>query len=265
MTRRTRASLVLAFVFAATPAVVLAVEQTKPPAHAGKKIEPQADKMLREMSDYLSHLQNFQVMSSTLDEVVTTDGRKLKVSSDDAISVSRPNRLRSDEVGEKKGMAFRSDGKTMILYCGADNTYATAPSPPTIDATIDTLRDKYKIDAPGADLLYEKPYDGLLEEVNAGQFIGKETVGGVPANHLAFQGKEIDWQIWIQDGPEPLPLRYTITTKIAKGEPEFSIVLTHWQPQATFADDVFKAEPPPGAKQVPTFPTSCGSTHPQGP
>jgi hypothetical protein len=216
---------------------------------------------LRGMTDYMAHLQNFQVMSSALDEVVTHDGRKISVSSDHAIFVSRPDRLRSEELGAPHGMAFRDDGKTMTLYCGADHTFATAPAPGSIDATIDTLRKKYKLEAPGADLLYSHPYDVLTEQVKGGQFIGKETVDGVPANHLAFQGEDVDWQIWIKDGDQPLPLRYDITSKTVKGAPEFSVRLSHWQTNQDFADAVFQSHPPPGARRVPTFPASCGAQH----
>jgi hypothetical protein len=51
------------------------------------------------------------------------------------------------------------------------------------------------------------------------------------------------------------------STELRAIHQSLSINLTHWQPQASFADDEFKPEPPPGAKQVPTFPTSCGATH----
>ena len=259
MARTGRTGVMLALSIA--PAWALAAEQQQPADRVAteKHIEPQADRLLRQMTDYLSQLQNFQVTSSTVDEVVTKDGRKLQVSSDHSVYVSRPDRLRSEQLGGIAGaLAFRDDGKTMILYCGADSTYGTAPAPPTIDATIDTLRQKYKIDAPGADLLYSHPYDVLTEQVTGGQFVGKETVDGVPANHLAFQGDEVDWQIWIQDGPTPVPLRYSITTKNMKGEPEFSVRLSRWQPQASFAEEVFRAEPPAGAKRIASFPVSCG-------
>ena len=116
--------------------------------------------------------------------------------------------------------------------------------------------------APAADLLYSQPYDVLTEQVKGGRLVGKETIDGVEANHLAFQGDDVDWQIWIQDGPQPLPLRYEITTKTMKDEPEFSVRLSRWQPQAHFDEATFRSNPPAGSKKVASFPTSCGATHP---
>jgi hypothetical protein len=225
-----------------------------------RNIDPVADKMLRQMTNYLAGLQSFKVESSAIDEVVLKSGQKLALASDSVVTVQRPNKLRSEQRGASTGMAFLYDGKTMTLACKVDNTYATAPAPATIDATIDQARKQFKIEAPGADLLYSKPYDILTEQVTGGQFIGRESIDGVAANHLAFQGEEIDWQIWIQDGPQPLPLRFSITTKTMKEQPEFSVRLSHWETGAKLSESLFQWQPPPEAKRVQAFPSSCGSS-----
>ena len=232
-----------------------------PPNESEKRIDPEADSMLRRMTDYLSSLQSFKVKAAAADEVVTTDGRKVELLSETQLSVARPDRIRSERLQGSGAMTFSDAGKTMTLYCKPDNTYATVSSPPSLDETIDSVRKEYQIDAPGADLLYSHPYDVLTEQVTAGQLVGKEYVDGVAANHLAFQGEEVDWQIWIQDGAQPLPLRYVITTKTLKNEPEFTLELSHWQPNVKLANSTFEFHPPPGAKRVPSFPTSCGSAH----
>jgi hypothetical protein len=157
-------------------------------------------------------------------------------------------------------MAFWYDGKTMSLYCAANHTYGTVPARPTLDATIDAARTRFQIEAPGADLLFSHPYEILTEQVTGGQLIGRETIDGVAANHLAFVGEDIDWQVWIQDGPQPLPLRFVITTKTMKEQPEFSVRLSHWDPQATLPETTFAFQPPPGSKRVESLPTSCGAS-----
>jgi hypothetical protein len=266
MTSYPRTALVVGLVAGSAIAAVTgnrqAVARPPPPtAPAEKRVDPEADRLLRQMTDYLAGLSSFQVMSSSADEVVTKDGRKIDITADSQVSVARPNQIRSEEIGVPHALAFWDDGKTMTLYCKGNNTFATVPAPPSLDATFDTLRKSYKIDAPGADLLYSKPYDVLTEQVTGGMVIGKETVDGVLANHLAFQGEEVDWQVWIQDGAQPLPLRYEITTKTMAHEPEFTVRLSHWQPQPQLAASTFQFEPPAGAKQVAAFPTSCGAPH----
>jgi len=245
-------------VFSLMVAVALAGSAGAAPP-PGKAIDPRADQLLRQMTDYLASLQSFRVRSSAVDEVVTNAGQKLQVASSSMVSVRRPDRLRSEQIGAKNGLAFWYDGQNMTLACKADGAYATVPAPANLDATIDKARKQFQIDAPGADLLYSHPYAILTEQVTGGQFIGKETVDGVATNHLAFTGEEVDWQIWIQDGAQPLPLRYVITSKTVKGQPEFEVRMSQWEPKAQLGDDVFAFQAPASAKQVKTFPTSCGS------
>jgi hypothetical protein len=258
-----RLVLVAVSALVALPEVVHTVET--PSAHAApqsdKGIPSDADGILRRMTDYLAGLHSFTVQSSSVDEVVLKNGQKIQLVNESLVSVRRPNRRRSEQIGTAdSGMAFWYDGKTMSLYCRGTNTYGSAPAPPTLDAMIDAARKQFQIEAPGADLLFSHPYEILTEQVTGGQVIGRETIDGVAANHLAFAGENIDWQIWIQEGPKPLPLRFVITTKTMKEQPEFTVRLSHWEPQATLDDATFAFQPPAGSKHVDSLPTSCGAS-----
>jgi hypothetical protein len=221
------------------------------------KIDPQADQMLHQMSDYMKGLKSFKVQAHNSEEVVLPSGQKVDKTRETEASLLRPNRLQSTQVGK---MAFYYDGSEMTLFCKKDNTYATAPAPKTLEATVEVAREKMQINPPGGNLVSDNPYAVLTKDVTSGRFVGKETVGGVAANHLAFRGKDADWQIWIQDGDQPLPLRYQIVDKTAKGQPKASVLLTNWQPQANLSDDDFKFQPPAGASKVDKFPATCGAT-----
>jgi hypothetical protein len=96
-----------------------------------------------------------------------------------------------------------------------------------------------------------------MEQVKQGQVIGNETLLGVNTHHLAFQGDDVDWQIWIKDGPEPLPVRYVITSKNVKAQPQFTVQMTHWEPHAKIDDAAFAFTAPAGAKKLDTLPKDC--------
>jgi hypothetical protein len=228
-------------------------------ARPTKKIDPDADKMLREMTDYLAALPSFTVQTSAVDEVALKTGEKLQMLSDSEVTVERPNRLRSIQRGAGDRLAFYYDGKSMTILCKANNSYETAAAPATLDATIDKMRKQFDVDAPGADLLYSRPYDILMEQVTSGRFVGRETVDGVPANHLAFQGEEVDWQIWIRDGGEPLPLRFVIVSKTVKGRPEFAVQMSKWVTRSKLPASTFEFNPPAEAKPARSIVASCGA------
>ena len=203
-------------------------------------------------------MQSFRVRAVSVDEFVTTKGQKIQALHDAQVAVRRPDRLRTDRVGPVADAIFRYDGKSFSVYGKRTGYYATAPAPRTIDAAIDDARERFGIDAPAADLLLSQPYEALMEDVVSGRYVGLEPIDGVPCHHLAFQGKDTDWQIWIQDG-RPLPRRYVITSKDVDGQPEYTVSLASWEPDAPLADDTFSFQPPPGSTRIDFIPQSKGN------
>jgi len=224
---------------------------------ANPEVEPRADELMHSMSDYLSRLPSFRVHSSVVDELVTDDGQKIQHLSASQLAVRRPNKLRTERVGPVTDVVFRYDGKEFSVYGKRTGYFATAPAPATLDAAIDAARERYSIDAPAADLLFSDPYASLMEGVLSGRYIGTEPIGDDSCHHLAFRGKHTDWQIWIKDGPQPLPIRYVITTKDVPGHPQFETSLTAWEPNASLPDSVFKFDPPGGASRIELMPRAA--------
>ena len=139
------------------------------------------------------------------------------------------------------------------------NIYSTAPAPANLDQAADAARQQLQVNAPGVDLLASNPYDALTEGVTEGRYIGLEPMGGgVMAHHLAVTKKNVTYQIWIEDGPQPVPLRYVVTGRDMRGSPQFTIELRNWQPNAPVSESAFAFTPPAGAKQVAFAPRHRG-------
>jgi hypothetical protein len=213
-------------------------------------IDPKADAALRRMSDYLSGLKSLKVDTITVDEKFTANGHKIQELQDSRLSVQRPGELRVDRVSPAGHVSFRYDGKRFSIYNKEKNVYAIAPAPDRLDAAIDEARGRLHVDAPGGDLLVSDPYRALTEGVIEGRYIGLEPIEGVMAHHIGVIKKDTDWQIWIKDGPEAVPLRYVVTSRDLPGHPEFTLQLKNWQPNAPVSPDSFAFSPPPGAKRV---------------
>ena len=165
-----------------------------------KGVDPEADKLLRQMTDYLAGLQSFTVQNFAVDETTMKSGEKIQATSDSEITVQRPNHMKSTQRGAGEGLTLWYDGKTMTIACKGTNSYESVAAPDNIDGAIDKMRKHFKVDAPGADLLYTNPYNILMEQVVSGRLIGRETIQGVPANHVAFKGEDVDFQLWIKEG-----------------------------------------------------------------
>jgi hypothetical protein len=230
-------------------------------AQARRGINPQAEQIMRRMSEYMAGLQSFRVRNTSVDEVVLGSGQKVQQVAETRLSVQRPNHIRADRVGPVANMSFTYDGQNFNLVGNRTGYYTTTPAPPTLDAAVDTLRDRFGMDIPAADLFVSRPYDTMMEGVRTGTYVGLEPIGGVPTHHLAFTADDVDWQIWVQDGAQPLPRRLVITSKRMRSAPEFTAELSDWEPNARLDADVFALRPPPNGRRIELLPAAARAAH----
>jgi hypothetical protein len=119
---------------------------------------------------------------------------------------------------------------------------------------LDFARTRLDIVAPVSDLLYKNAYNILMDGVTEGFVVGKAVIEGVRCDHLAFRAPDVDWQIWIQEGAQPLPRKFVITTRDLPNAPQFSVTVTRWNLRPTFGAQTFACTSPAGAKQVDFLP-----------
>ena len=213
-------------------------------------MEPQAEKLLRRMSDYLASRQQFTLKAQSTLEAVLTSGQKIQFDSPATLEVSRPNKLRAHRKGDIVNQEFFYDGKTLTLYNPKENLYATVAAPSTIDEMLDFAREKLDVIAPGAEILYGNAGERMLKVATSGFVVGNSVVEGVKCTHLAFRGSEVDWQIWIEDGDKPLARKFVLTSKQVNGSPEFTVLIRSWDLTPKLTDREFSFVPPKGAKKI---------------
>lgn len=217
---------------------------------AKPNVDPKADALLRKMSATLGNTPEFQVDANHVLEVVTNDGQKLQFVAKSKVSVQRPNKLRSDRIGPVADLTVRYDGNHLSIFGNRTKLYAMTEALPTIEQTLDYARDTLGIEAPAADLIYKGAYEGMMEDVVSGRYVGLEPIGDRMCHHLAYRGNQTDWQIWIEDTDQALPCRYVITTKTLAGQPEFEVGLSNWKLDPKLAPDFFAFTPPKGATEI---------------
>ncbi|MGF6273102.1 hypothetical protein ABIB38_001460 [Massilia sp. UYP11] len=212
-------------------------------------IDPDAMSALGAMGAYLRTLSAFEVVGRATTETVMDDGMKLQFDSTANLKVRRPDRLRVDMASDRKQRQLFYDGKTLTIYGQRINYYATVPAPPTLRETVDTLGKKYGIELPLADLFYWGTEQAPVSDIRAAHYIGPATVGSLKADHYAFRQEGVDWQVWIQTGKTPLPLKLAITASGQPGAPTHTSWL-RWNIAPRFTDATFVFRPPPGALKI---------------
>ena len=220
-------------------------------------IEPEAVKLLKASTGFLAAQKQFTVDTRSSLEVVLKSGQKIQFIHAAKQSLQRPNKLRAERVGDLVDQVFYYDGKTLTLQNPQDKVYATLAAPNTIEAMLDFAREKLDIVAPAADLVYGDAYNILMTDVTSGFVVGKSVIEGVRCVHLAFSAPHVDWQIWIQEGSQPLPRKLVITTKDVINSPQFDVVMTKWNLAPKFTAQTFTFEPGKGMRRVEFLPPSA--------
>jgi hypothetical protein len=218
------------------------------PAAAQGESDKNARALLKSMSDYLASQQIISMSYDSIFEVVTAEHQKLQIATSGTVELSRPDKIRTTRKSGFSDTEMVYDGKTLSILGKGQNAYIQTEAAGTIDSLIDTLRDKFHRQLPGADLLQTGVYDKLMTDVTDVKDLGSGVIGGVECDHIAFRAKDTDWQIWIAQGDKPYPCRYVITSKGVDQAPQFTLEVRQWQ--AGGAPGNFSFTPPPGAKQM---------------
>ena len=166
------------------------------------------------------------------------------------VTVRRPDRLHVEYAGDELPRRIVFDGESFFVLHRDANVYATAAVPADLDAAMDSVFERFGYSVPIADLVYSDPYAVLTESVSSGTLVGRHAVAGTPCHHLAFIQESIDWQIWVEDGPAPLPRKLVITYKDEPGSPQYSATLSDWNFEPRVADAYFEFVPPEGADHI---------------
>jgi hypothetical protein len=213
-------------------------------------VDPRADELMKRMGEYLGQAKFFSVNAEIWQDIRLSNGQQIQAGRTLKLQVRRPNRLRAEVQSPRRNRELVYDGSTITLMNKAQNFYGTIKAPGSIDEAMDAASDKFGVAMPLEDFVTSDPYKDLLEKVRSGTDIGPVTVMGVPCEHLAFNQDNVDWQVWIENGPRPVPRKFVITYKDEPDSPEFTAIFSNWDFATQLPDFLFKFEPPPGSSQI---------------
>jgi hypothetical protein len=238
-----------------TPPPSAAVEAPPPPietelAPGSRLIEPRVQELMRRMSDRLAQVPALALEAEEVYDDVPADRPRTQLTSVRRVAMRRPDRLVADAAGDAQNRALWYDGKTASSLDREQNVWTSGAVPPTVDGALDWVFDQTGTVVPLADFLYVDVYDRMMGQVQRGVYMGVHEAAGVPCHHLSFEQATIDWQIWIDAGPEPLPRKLVIAYKTEDEVPQYSVTIRKWNVKADLPEALFRFVPPSGAKRV---------------
>ena len=213
-------------------------------------VEPEAVDALKEMSAYLMSAQTLGITSQGTMDVVTMDGQRIQLDGTTQYKIRRPGFV-IDYDSDIKNRRFIYDGKTFTVYAPKLGFYSTVPAPATNSATLDAIYQKFGIALPLEDLFRwgDGSSAARLQAFKSGYNVGTATIDGVETDHYAFRENDIDWEVWIQQGDQPLPRKLVIIDRSDASRPTFTARLD-WKVNPAFTDADFKFVPDANAKPI---------------
>jgi len=223
--------------------------QKAPVANEGV-IQDSAVDALKAMSNYLMQQQTLQVSTEGSLDVVTNDGQRIQLDGTTTYKIRRPGFV-IDYVSDMKSRRFIYDGKTFTVYSPKLGFYASVPAPGTNREVLDTIYQKFGISLPLVDLFRwgDGTNDERIKALKSAYEIGPATIDGTPTEHFAFREADVDWEVWIQKGDQPLPRKLVIVDRTDPARPTFTTRLS-WQVNPTFTDADFAFVPDADAKRI---------------
>ncbi|MBK6287968.1 MAG: DUF2092 domain-containing protein [Gammaproteobacteria bacterium] len=212
---------------------------------------PDARAILMGMAQFMAKTPRYSMRVLSAYDSLQDTGEKLEFAAIRRITVRRPDHLRvevEESNGETNQLLF--DGKTLSAFSGDENVYAQSKQAGDIDAALKTFVGDLKMRLPLALLLTESLPRAFERRVKTVDYVESTTIFGAPAHHLSARGDTVDFQIWVSDGPQPLPLRIVLTYRDYKGQPQFRAQFVDWNLAPDTVDAVFAFKPPKDARKI---------------
>ena len=147
-------------------------------------------------------------------DVVTNDGQRIQLDGT-TYKIRRPGFV-IDYNSDIKSRRFIYDGKTFTVYS------------PKLGSITQRARPRHQPRSAGHDLQQVRDHAAAGRPVPVGRRapmrlgiqalksayeVGTATIDGVPTDHFAFREGDVDWEVWIQKGDQPLPRKLVIVDR----------------------------------------------------
>ncbi len=246
--RRSGTVLAGALLLAASSGEASRARAAEPPQKAAA-VDPAAIAALQKRGAFLQTLPAIQVHSEMTTDDVMPSGQKVQYEGTVELKVRRPDRLTADITSDRKNERIFYDGKTFTVYQPTLGYFAAFNAPATLRELVDVLETKYGVDLPLADLFRLGTSPRQISAIQGARMIGYSTIKGAVCAHYAFHQADVDWELWIQEGAQPLPRKLVITTLGDKTEPQHTSVMT-WDLAPRLDEQTFVFAAPSNATRI---------------
>jgi len=231
-----------------------------PTVPAAEEAIPDPKEIFRQSCDFLKNQPQFSFKAEVANDRVYAGGKKLQFGMEVKAAFRRPDKLRIEGDGDLDSKLLIFDGKALTLYDKDRNHYASIDVAGDIDAALDKAYNDYGLKVGLAELGSTQLGNRAHKDLVNALYVGLHKVRGVPCHHLAFDRKDIHYQVWIEAGDKPVLRKVVITQKKLPDSPQWTAYLFDWNLAPSLGDDLFAFTPPAGAQKIKFMPVKKTET-----
>lgn len=212
----------------------------------------EALQILKRSAEFVSQTKSFTMIASIGYDVVQESGQKIEFGGLRKATIRRPDRARVEFV-RRDGLkgSVNYDGQFISIVTDDEDAYAQIERPGGLGPAFQYLSDELDVPMPLRDFLAGNSAEILTDGIESAAYVEESVLGDQRYDHLAFRNDQVDFQVWIAQGDQPLPKRIVISYRHARGQPQFWAQFLEWDLSPDVPDSLFEFKPPEGAEKIP--------------
>lgn len=246
---------------ATLPAVSLAAQPSTATVAGGVPtpvLEEEALEAIQRVQAFLQKQNAVEIKAEVMTEEVYNSGQKIIFGQRLTYRMQRPDKMRLDFQSDLIARRIYFDGGQVTVSEPRLGFFAQTDARGTIKDLFNAAEAR-GIELPLDDLLRWADPGYTFEPPPVGFYVGPAIVGRDRADHYAFRRPGADFQIWIKQGEQPLPLKIVITDTVDPAQPNY-IARLEWDLAPRFTEAEFRFTPGPNDKRIPFAPRRGAAT-----
>ncbi|MFI5323280.1 MAG: DUF2092 domain-containing protein [Thermodesulfobacteriota bacterium] len=195
---------------------------------ASPNIDSKAASILHGMSDLMGSKDEYTFKANIMYDDLLNTQWKIQYDADETVFIKKPDKFYIGYVTNQGGYKLWYDGGQATLLEVPTNDFSLTTLPGSIDQALTKLKEQYQFTPALSEFLFINTYKVMTANVITGAYLGTSDVFGAKCHHLLFVEKDINWQIWIEDGKRPVPRKLVINYKNLPESPQFIAVFKDW-------------------------------------
>lgn len=160
-------------------------------------------------------------------DVLMLDGAKVEYSGALDLIVKQAGALHLDYGDDTSAKEVWYDGQTLTIIDHLSNIYAELPAEGSVRSVIADINARYGLELPLAALINLAPED-FQDAVQSTTYLGLHDAASEPCHHVLYRGANVDLQVWVTTGDEPLLRKMVVTFWQIEGAPQQSLLFSDW-------------------------------------